>query len=153
MSVARLTAFTLSAITLLAALLGGCDGGPKPIRYGRDECAECKMILVDPHYGAEFITARGKAFVFDDLNCLTEHLQRAGAAAAPPARSFVADFNHAHQLLAVDQAWFLHHPGLRSPMASSLAAFSSEAELDTVRRQLGGGGRVLRWADVKALPP
>jgi hypothetical protein len=38
-------------------------------------------------------------------------------------------------------------------MASSLAAFGTEAELEVVRRQLGGGGRVLRWTAVQAIPP
>jgi len=141
------------ALLALTTLLAGCDSGPRPIRYGRDECAECKMTLVDRHYGAEFITARGRVYVFDDLNCLTAHLRRPATPSGADVRSVVVDFKHANVFIPVDQALFLQHPGLRTPMASGLAAFVAEADLEAVRRELGGGGRVLRWPDVQALPP
>ena len=143
-----------AAAALLAGLgLAGCEKGPRPVRYGQDECAECKMTLVDQHYGAEFVTARGKVFKFDDLNCLTAYLRRAANPPDPAAQSVVVDFTRPNHFLAVDQAWFLHHDALRTPMASSLAAFAAEAELEVVRRQLGGGGRMLRWSAVQAISP
>jgi copper chaperone NosL len=151
------TACQRTLVSVVAALAGlavaGCEKGPRPIRYGQDECAECKMTLVDQHYGAEFITARGKVSKFDDLNCLTAHLRRAAPPTDAAAQAVVVDFNRPNHFLAVDQAWFLLHDGLRTPMASSLAAFGTEAELEVVRRQLGGGGRVLRWTAVQAIPP
>jgi copper chaperone NosL len=146
--------FSRGVALLLAGLaLGGCEKGPRPIRYGQDECAECKMTLVDQHYGAEFITARGKVFKFDDLNCLTAHQRRTANPPEAGAQAVVVDFTRPNHFLAVDQAYFLHHDGLRTPMASSLAAFATPAELEVVRRQLGGGGRILRWPAVQALPP
>ena len=154
MSAAWQRRFSAAAATLMAGLvLAGCEQGPRPIRYGQEECAECKMTLVDQHYGAEFITARGKVFKFDDLNCLTAYERRVASRPGPAAQSVVVDFTRPNHFLAVDQAWFLQHDGLRTPMASSLAAFAAEAELEVVRRQLGGGGRVLRWPAVKAIPP
>jgi copper chaperone NosL len=141
------------ALLALATLLVGCDSGPKPIRYGRDECAECKMTLVDQHYGAEFISARGRVYTFDDLNCLTAYQRRPSTQAGSGARAVVVDFQRANQFIPVDQALFLQHPGLRTPMASGLAAFVNEADLEAARRELGGGGRVLRWPEVQALPP
>lgn len=140
-------------VIVLAVVLAGCESGPKPIRYGQDECAECKMTLVDQHYGAEFVTPRGKVFKFDDLNCLAAFQLRAANPPDPAAQSVVVDFNRANQFIPVAQAWFLHHSGLRTPMASGLAAFAAEAELEVVRRQLGGDGRVLRWPAVKAIAP
>jgi len=140
------------ALLALVTLLAGCDAGPRPIRYGRDECAECKMTLVDRNYGAEFITARGRVYVFDDLNCLTAFERKQPSAAGAGPRAVVVDFKRPSQFIPVENAWFLHHPGLRSPMASGLAAFASEAELEPVRRELGGG-RTLRWPEVQALPP
>jgi copper chaperone NosL len=140
------------ALLAVVTVLTGCDSGPRPIRYGQDECAECKMTLVDRHYGAEFITARGRVYVFDDLNCLTAFERKQPSASGAGPRAVVVDFKRPNQLIPVESAWFLHHPDLRSPMASGLAAFGSEAELEPVRRELGGG-RILRWSDVKALPP
>ena len=153
MSAACQQCFFAVAAVLAGLALAGCAKGPRPIRYGQDECAECKMTLVDQHYGSEFITARGKVFKFDDVNCLTAYERRVANPPDPAAQSVVVDFTRPNRFLAVDQAWFLHHDGLRTPMASRLAAFAAEAELEIVRRQLGGGGRVLRWPAVKAIPP
>ena len=153
MSAARQRRFFAAAALMMGLALAGCEKGPRPIRYGQDECAECKMTLVNRHYGAEFITGRGKVFKFDDLNCLTAYERRVASPADPAAQSVVIDFNRPNQFLPVGAAWFLHHDTLRTPMASSLAAFASETELEVVRRELGGGGRVLRWPAVKAIPP
>lgn len=142
----RLIAFLFPPLLLLA----GCDRGPQPIRYGQDECAACKMTLVNRHYGAEFISGRGKVYKFDDLNCLLAHARRT-TPADPRAKSVVVDFTNPNNFLPVADAWFLHHPGLRTPMGSGLAAFASQDELEAARSQLGPGGRVLRWAAVGEL--
>lgn len=145
----------LPAAPALALLLAvsGCERGPKPIRYGQDECAECRMTLVDQHYGAEFITAKGKVFTFDDINCLLTFRRNAARPPDAGAQSVVINFNRSNAFIPVEQAFFLNHPGLRTPMGSSLAAFTSAAELETVRSQLGGEpGRILRWPEVLAAP-
>lgn len=136
----------------LALVLGlaGCGAGPKPIRYGQDECAGCKMTLVDQHYGAELVTAKGKVFKFDDLSCLLAFQQRPGS--APEARVVIIDFNRPNVFLPAGRAVFLLHDRLRTPMGSGLAAFSNETELAAVRSQLGDGGRILRWPDVERTP-
>ena len=146
------------AVLCAAAALGlvlavtGCEAGPKAIRYGRDECVECKMTLVDRHYGAELITAKGKVLKFDDLRCLFAFQRRATGQPGPAAQLVVIEFNRPNTFLPVEQAFFLRHDRLHTPMGSGLAAFSSEAELEAVRGQLGGGGRILRWPDVVATP-
>lgn len=141
----------LAALALVLAL-SSCDVGPKPIRYGRDECAECKMTLVDRHYGAELITARGKVHKFDDLNCLLTFQRRDSGRASTTPQLVVIEFDRPDTFLPVEQALFLRHDRLNSPMGSGLAAFSTAAGLEATRGQLGGGGRVLRWGDVAATP-
>ncbi|MBM3854422.1 MAG: hypothetical protein FJ399_14935 [Verrucomicrobia bacterium] len=150
----RQLARPLPAATALAVALtaSGCDVGPKPIRYGRDECAECKMSLVDRRYGAELVTAKGKIYIFDDLNCLVTFQRRDPARLGSTPKAFVVDFARPASFVPADQAVFLQHEGLRPPMASGLAGFASETELDATRRQLGTGGRLLRWPQVLALP-
>jgi copper chaperone NosL len=140
----------LSVLAVLACALAGCDAQPKAIVYGRDECAECRMILADRHYGAELITPKGKILMFDDVNCLLTARARPGPAAE--SRVVLVDFNRPNVFLPAAEAWFLQHDRLRTPMASGLAVFATEAELETARQQLGGGGRTLRWAEVLRLP-
>lgn len=135
---------TLGLAALLA--LAGCDAKPKPISYGHDECAECKMTLVNPRYGAELITSKGKVFKFDDLNCLLAFQKKSSADFAP--RAYVIDCNRPNTFLSSDQAVLLQHDALRTPMGSGIAAFASEAELEAARAKLVGTGKIFRWADL-----
>lgn len=149
----RRHALAHAAATLALALgLAGCDTGPKAIRYGQDECAECRMTLVDRHYGAELITTKGKVFKFDDLSCLLAFQRRDAGRFGSAAQLVVIDFNRPNTFLPVAQTIFLHHNQLRTPMGSGVAAFANETELEAVRGRLGGGGRILRWPDVLATP-
>lgn len=137
-----------AAMPLLAAVLflPGCDNGPVAIEYGRDECAVCKMILVDSRYGTEFITGKGKVHKFDDVNCLVEFMARDDA---PAGRGLVIDFKRVNHFLDVDQAVYLKHPGLRTPMGSGIACFVDKDAALAVDSELGGGGTLIGWEDVK----
>jgi len=138
------------ALVAAALVLAGCSAEPKAISFGRDECAECKMTLVDRHYGAELITSKGKVFIFDDVNCLLV-FQKRGDSKKPP-RAVIVDFTRQGGFIPAEQAYFLKHDGLNSPMGADLAAFSSIAELESIRSQLGGGGSILRWSEVGQIP-
>jgi copper chaperone NosL len=142
-----------SAVTLLSALLllPGCESGPQAIDYGKDECAECRMTLVDRHYGTEFVSGKGKVFKFDDVNCMIEFVAREPARSDAAGRLFIVDFQRPNVFLRVEDAVFLKHPKLRSPMGSHLGAFATEDELRTVRETLGEGGETLRWEQVRTL--
>lgn len=148
MITSRQSALVLVSGVVLGLALTGCEVEPKAIRYGRDECAECRMTLVDQNYGAELITTKGKVHIFDDLNCLVAFHRREAERSGSGSRLLVVPFGKPNTLLPAASAHFLQHDGLRSPMASGTAAFSTLAELENVLRQLGGGGRVLRWSEV-----
>ena len=57
---------------LVAVLVTACSGdpptGPVPIKYGRDTCDFCRMIISDPRFAAQIRGGPGhKAYKFDDL--------------------------------------------------------------------------------------
>ena len=141
-------------LLLLAALLviPGCDSGPQPLEYGKDECAGCKMILVDPHYGAELITGKGKVFKFDDINCLLKFSAKQPAGNDKERKWLIIDYKSVNQFLKADEAVFLQHDQLHSPMGSHLGAFTSQEAAEAVRKELGGDGRILRWAELLKEP-
>src|SRR5690606_23270005 len=56
-------------IGLLGLQACGSDG-PKPINYGKDQCAHCKMTVSDARFGCQLVTAKGRAYHFDDVQCL-----------------------------------------------------------------------------------
>lgn len=133
----------------LLLLLAGCEAGPQAIDYGKDECAGCNMTLVDWHYGTEFVSGKGKVFKFDDVNCMLEFAAKDPARGDAKGSFHIVDFQRPNRFLAVEEAVFLKHPKLRSPMGSHIAAFASETELREILRQLGGDGTVLRWDEVQ----
>ncbi len=96
------------------------ESGPPGIRYGRDRCDACGMIIGDPHFAA---ASREGAVVhrYDDIGCLVTH---SGAAlTSGSARGFVHDM--------VSETWidpagatFVRAPEIQTPMGFGLAAYA-----------------------------
>lgn len=136
------------AIVMLA-FCSSCTTGPEPIRYGQDNCHACKMTLMDKRFGAEIVTAKGKVFKFDDLNCLVNWLKSGEVPTGNIAQIVAVDFQKTGQFVDVEQACFLQNEALKSPMRGDVASFSSQKDLDAVKATVGGG-KEMRWAAVKA---
>ena len=141
----------LAAIAPLLLLVSGCESGPQPIDYGKDECAECNMTLVDKHYGTELVTPKGKIFKFDDVNCMIEFERREAAKHGAETSLYVIDFNTPNQFLEAENAVYLHHKKLRSPMRGDVAAFQNRSAAEAVMVKLGEGGRILDWEEARKL--
>jgi len=139
----------VATMLLLPVLFAQCSTGPQPIHYGSDACAFCKMTLMDKRYGAEIMTKKGKAFKFDDVNCLVLFEQEGTVKPADIAGRYIVDFAHEGVLLDIEKAVFLHSENLKTPMASQVAAFATQNDLDNVRAQ--AGGKELDWAQVAVL--
>ncbi|MBF0447668.1 MAG: protein NosL [Magnetococcales bacterium] len=56
---------------LLAWLIAGCDQsppqGPAEIRWDRDTCERCRMLISDRQFAAQYRDAKTKVHLFDDL--------------------------------------------------------------------------------------
>ncbi len=130
-------------------LISSCASGPEPIRFGRDECTHCKMTLTDKRFGSEVITAKGKVLKFDDLNCLTDYLNSGKVPAADVAQVVSVDFKNSPAFVDVEKAFFLKNEAIKSPMRGDVATFSTQADLEKVKAELGGG-TVLTWQAVKS---
>mgnify|MGYP005852889093 CR=1 FL=1 len=136
-------------LLLLAVLLIGCgqESGrlePPEIRYGRDTCAQCGMIISDPRFAAAAATADGTVTLFDDIGDLLAYRK-----ANQPAWAaiWVHDYDTQEWLRAED-AWYLLGPGVRSPMGWGIAAFASEEAARARQGELGG--ELLRWEELLA---
>lgn len=136
---------TLIPLLAMVMVLPGCKSGPVAIEYGKDACVGCQMTLVDKHYGSEFVTDKGKVYKFDDLNCLVAFMNERKDV---HGTALVIDFTSTNQFLNVEQAVFLKHPGLRTPMGSCIGAFASTDAANAVDRGLGGGGEIVSWSQV-----
>ena len=146
----RLALVSLGAAVVpsLAALEGCGDSGPRPIAYGRDECAWCRMTVSDARYGAVQRNAQGKQQVFDSVECLAAATLAldAGAQQRAGERSWVTDSLHPGTLVPATVARYLRSGGPGSPMGKGLRAFASIA--DAERQQRLAGGVLMSWDDV-----
>lgn len=143
-----MTTKTLPPVLLLLAallLLAGCTPEPRPIAYGEDVCAHCQMTATDPRYGAELVTATGKTFVFDAVECLAAYVENHPDLDVHSL--WVSDYRDPGTLVRADEAFFVQSDRLRSPMALNVAAFRPPAVPDAVRDSLGG--TLLSWDEVR----
>lgn len=69
--------FTLIAMWLIFPLVMfiiSCSPESKPIEYGSDKCAYCRMSIVDSKFGCQIVTQKGKIYNFDAVECLVNYL-------------------------------------------------------------------------------
>lgn len=118
---------------LIGAALG-CDReagtwppGMQPIKWDRDTCARCNMVISDPRFAAEMRGGeKNTVFKFDDIGCLV-FWQRDKAAqypwmADPATRMWVADSADMSGASWLDPRQARYLGGRLSPMGYNFAA-------------------------------
>lgn len=118
---AAVTAAAAAAAPAVWAVLGrpAPAVGPPAIRYGRDRCDACGMIISDPRYAAA--ARHGPvAYRYDDIGCLVGH--SGTALAARRATGYVHDAE-SHDWLEAASAAFVRSPAISTPMGFGLAAY------------------------------
>lgn len=135
-------------ILLLLTVLSACSVQPEPLRFGEDGCHACKMKLMDHKFGAELVTKKGKVYKFDDVNCLLNFYHSGSEPKENIALTLIIDFAQPETLIDVHNAFFIHSENIKSPMASNIAAFSTQAEADKMNAEWKG--EPLRWAELES---
>lgn len=95
------------------------DPKPQPILYGKDSCAHCHMVISDKRFGGQIVTAKGKVFSFDSINCLHDYNQ---SHPQKDQQIYAVDSLNSGDLIPVSEAQFLPAPPLRSPMGTAIYA-------------------------------
>lgn len=134
------------SIALIAGLfLAGCNPKPEKIAFGKDNCAECKMTIMDPKFGGEIVTKKGKVYKFDDAHCIAVFLERRGVELNNIHQTLFTDYNNSNDFVEVKSVGFVVSSQLKSPMGSNAAAFKNEAEAKKKSEQIEGS-KVTNWA-------
>jgi copper chaperone NosL len=112
-------------LAVAAPYFSGCAGepasGPVEIKWDRDTCARCSMVIGDRRFAAQIRDAQHKVWKFDDIGCAMFWLrQQAFDEATAKAEYWVADYDSG-QWLAAPRANYV--PGKKSPMGYHFAAF------------------------------
>lgn len=143
-----LLAAGVAAAPALGALAACAPAGPRPIAYGRDECAYCRMVISDPRFGAALVTAKGRTVVFDSVECLASwyDLGRDERGRDGARSLWVSDYNRPRKLLDATRARYLRVAGPASPMGKGLIAVASDADA----RLVAGASETSGWDMVVA---
>ncbi len=141
--------YSIMLILGLALSLGvqacGSDG-PKPINYGQDQCAHCKMTVSDARFGGQLATTKGRAYHFDDVQCMVAFVKAGSVAREDVAKYYLPDYANENNLLPAEGLLLLKSESLKSPMRGDVAAFVSKDDLEQVREI--HGGEILTWEDL-----
>jgi len=126
-------------ITFLTVLgLFSCSTEPSPIVYGKDECALCKMLIVEKPYGAEIVNTKGKAFKFDSDECMVRYLRGKQIEEKDVAGKYVVNFSKPGKLIPAETAFYLQSYKLPSPMGAGLTSFETLEARDRAHKKFGG---------------
>ncbi len=134
----------------LVIMVSGCSVGQPKINYGHDECAHCRMNVMDQKFAAAISTVKGRSYVFDGPECMVPFVVNDAKVAESEVKAwYVADFAHPGTLIDATTAFYLHSPELHSPMRGNVAAFTSEADRKAVEGEFPG--EEMDWAGAKKL--
>jgi len=113
-------------LLIFVGLLAGCKVEPQPIRYGEDMCHYCTMTIVEPGFGAEVVTKKGKAYKFDAIECMMNYSkENTDEEIALYLSNVLID---PAILYDATQLTFLKSESIPSPMGAFLSAYSTEEE-------------------------
>lgn len=133
---------------LLLFLAISCSVKERPVSYGSDECAYCKMTIMDHRYGAELVTQKGKVYTFDAAECLIEYLLRYEGSAQDFKYLLVTSYTKPDQLIDANSATFLVSKEMPSPMGAYLTAFSSRDVAEEYQNE--NTGELFTWDELYA---
>ena len=136
-------------LTVMIITLQSCSVEPEPIRYGKDSCEHCKMLIMDPKFGAEIVTDKGKIFKFDDINCMVIYSKKKLNDESSHAHILVTNFLSPETLIDAKTAFYASSDYVKSPMAAGVAVFKTEEEVNNFIEN--NGGTSLRWSEIKEM--
>jgi copper chaperone NosL len=134
------------AAGVIVLFMSSCSNKPQPFNYGKDVCDNCKMTIVDPKFGGEVITKKGKVYKFDDPSCMIHFLRSDIVKEAEIAQRLFINFQKQNDFIDVNRAFLLVSPQLKTPMGGNAAAFVSQQEAEKV--QDSAKGEIVNWNDI-----
>lgn len=113
-------------ILLLSACSKNPETGPVEVKWDRDACERCRMVLSDRNFAAEVRGGeKGEIFKFDELGCALHWLEKQAWKNDSKVEIWVKDFKTL-QWLDASKAFYL--PNQTTPMDYGFAATSISTE-------------------------
>jgi copper chaperone NosL len=128
--------------------LHGCNTGPEPIAFGKDQCHSCKMMISNRSFGAELVTAKGKVYKFDDTHCIVSFMQSGKIKKTEIASIFLVDYAQKEKLIDAGKAFLLQSDKIRGPMGGAVAAFETKVAMKNFQQQWNA--QIVNWNEIAA---
>ena len=132
----------LVSLLFLAGCGSSATDSPPEIRYGRDLCAECGMIIGEQRFAAALNGQDGEYQKFDDIGCMRMYQSKQGAA---PKNFWVHD-DAAEKWINGKDAVFTQTDNVITPMGYGVVASAGSAEAQKIVEQRKG--QVLSWEEM-----
>lgn len=139
----------LLAAVLLATGCGSSDAtAPPDIKYGRDLCTQCGMIIMEARFATAYRSDDGTEKKFDDLGGMVLHLRATGYD-PDPSNVWVHDYETEEWITAA-AAHFVPTLSVATPMGHSILAFADRGVADRFASDIDAD--VIDWMTVLVLP-
>lgn len=117
----------------------------EPIFFGKDSCHQCKMQITDSRFGGELVSAKGKVYKFDSLDCMKKFKEQH----PDNYKEYVVDALNKGNLIEAEKAFFILNNEVRSPMGGAgIFASEDEKKLSHLAPQGSKATEVFQWTQV-----
>ena len=103
------------------------------------------MTIVDQQHAAQYVTAKGKQFKFDAIECMLNEFSE--ITTDDVSVILVSDYGDPGKMTEARNATYLISPEIKSPMGAFLSAFSDEEKAK--KTLLENSGKLYTWATIK----
>jgi copper chaperone NosL len=100
---------------------------------------------MDPKFGGEIITKKGKIYKFDDSRCIARFLEKETISLGSIHKTCFANYEKPGEWLEVDKAEFVVSSQFKSPMGGNAAAFATREAAEKKATEIPGA-RTTNWA-------
>ena len=114
---------------IIFLVFAACSQQPAEIHYRSDECAHCKMMIMDPRFASQAVTETGKAIPFDAVECMVAYLDEQDMDASE-VKLWVNDFNDPGHWIDAREAHYVKSEVIQSPMGESLLALETPEQVE-----------------------
>jgi copper chaperone NosL len=130
----------------LVLFVSSCTTKPEAFALGKDMCDDCKMTIMNPKFGGEIITKKGRTYKFDDAHCVVNFIKAGNVKEADIAQTVFINYQQENTFLDAKTAQFVVSEQLKSPMNSNAAAFASKQAAEQTAKETAG--TVKSWNDL-----
>lgn len=125
----------IHGLIIVFSFIGCINKLPEEVKAGEHKCESCRMGIVSQNYHSQFITAKGRRYHFDSIECMFSYLNHNNI---KTEKIWVKNYSNPKEWIEIQHAMFLKSEKLPSPMAANLSSYLSMSEAEANRKLYGG---------------